>query len=538
MGDGIRNVHALIINGDRAEHHVRNVDRAVSAIRADYASGAATTYLPLRQCHITTATQNAPADVDARIGTTLQDITDGINAIAKRSDDDDHLVVYFTGHGDTGGNGACISTPDGCHSYKALAELINAIPAGSRSILSDTCFGGELLTPFQSPHTEIFSLGSPGETVFCQEASERLWSTTPEVDANSDGVRTLRERIHHAIKGYPFSSHSQHATPEVSRSLSGSTHTKAHRATQAHTVQELGSLIINLTRQGKKVVVMYSADWCPPCKHFTPKFHARAGEHSDPNTVWILAKDVKGSAKGWNSFGVTGYPTVRTYEPEYTDQQVNTIREKEAVTYTSLLNSRMRDLGKIKLRSVSDMAKSRATAQSEQPHRIAVGSRLTSYFSGTPTPHLQDGNMITLGYTWQPINLLGLSIELGYGFSNTAQPDHTGTFIGASDSLTVRFGAKSIVGDLDIDPRMRMEFFVTLLNMDATWLTARHENYVRALPVGAGAQFMITANTNVSMSAVLHFEWVMGLDNTYSETPEQPLSRHGMQSGVHLEMNF
>ena len=88
MGDGIQKKYALIVNGDTEPRHLGNVDRAVTALKKE------------GRYHIAVASPERPASkVDEYTPPEKESLDQLIEGLALRTDDDDLVVVYVTGHG-------------------------------------------------------------------------------------------------------------------------------------------------------------------------------------------------------------------------------------------------------------------------------------------------------------------------------------------------------------------------------------------------------------------------------------------------------
>ncbi len=261
MGDGIQRRFALIINGDTEVRHLRNVDRAVAALRAEgrYEISVASTQTPAQGVE-----HYLPANAE-----NLQQLIQGIH-----SDDDDLIVVYVTGHGGPGDHQeGCVSLSSGCYSYQDLSERLDNLSYGRRVVVTDTCFSGGNVPLFANPRSTVVTQGSAGELVGCQSFAPYFWSRTAP-DSNRDGVRTIRERFNHALQRGRTNTEAQFYEPSEEVGLSGHVASRGRFQTRVVHVSNPRGLQAQLRqlRPGEFALVDFAAPWCRPCRMYRPTF--------------------------------------------------------------------------------------------------------------------------------------------------------------------------------------------------------------------------------------------------------------------------
>ncbi|MCC7343706.1 MAG: HEAT repeat domain-containing protein [Deltaproteobacteria bacterium] len=301
MGDGIQKKYALIVNGDTEARHLGNVDRAVKALRTE------------GSYDISVASPKAPGgavehfEAPSREG--LEKLLSGMKA---QMDDDDLLVVYFTGHGDSGAKGeGCVALPTECLSLSSLSADLKKLSYGKRILVMDNCYSGSGFNLFTDTKTTVVSQGSPGEKVSCQLFSPFFWSDQVP-DADQDGKISVQERFQHAVLKGQSESLLQFYSPEP-LSFSGGVAARPFRTADSKPVEvkngkELKAQLARL-KPGQVALVAFSADWCVPCKSYQPHFEKIA--HQDGGRVLMIhAEGRDGSEEDWAEFGVTSFPTV------------------------------------------------------------------------------------------------------------------------------------------------------------------------------------------------------------------------------------
>ncbi len=301
MGDGIQKKYALIVNGDTEARHLGNVDRAVKALRTE------------GSYDISVASPKAPGGAvehfEAPSREVLEKLLSGMKA---QMDDDDLLVVYFTGHGDSGAKGeGCVALPTECLSLSSLSADLKKLSYGKRILVMDNCYSGSGFNLFTDTKTTVVSQGSPGEKVSCQLFSPFFWSDQVP-DADQDGKISVQERFQHAVLKGQSESLLQFYSPEP-LSFSGGVAARPFRTADGKPVEvkngkELKAQLARL-KPGQVALVAFSADWCVPCKSYQPHFEKIA--HQDGGRVLMIhAEGRDGSEEDWAEFGVTSFPTV------------------------------------------------------------------------------------------------------------------------------------------------------------------------------------------------------------------------------------
>lgn len=301
MGDGIQKKYALIVNGDTEARHLGNVDRAVKALRAEGAYD------------ISVASPKAPGGAvehfEAPNREGLEKLLSGMKA---QMDDDDLLVVYFTGHGDSGAKGeGCVALPAECLSLNSLSTDLKKLSYGKRILVMDNCYSGSGFNLFTDAKTTVVSQGSPGEKVSCQLFSPFFWSDQVP-DADQDGKISVQERFQHAVLKGQSESLLQFYSPEP-LSFSGGVGARPFKTADGKPVEvasgkELKAQLARL-KPGQVALVSFSADWCVPCKSYQPHFE-KIAKQDGGHVLMIHAEGRGGSEEDWAEYGVSSFPTV------------------------------------------------------------------------------------------------------------------------------------------------------------------------------------------------------------------------------------
>lgn len=300
MTDGIQKKYAIIINGDDADRHLANVDRAVASLKSagDY------------QINVVSPTHPKETDVNYLPATAqaLDQVVEGLGSM----DDDDLLVVYVTGHGDEGEHSeGSIVLSDGPFSLEKLGTNLNQLSYGRRLLFMDQCYGANGIDQFANPKTSILTAGSKGEAVQCSRFSSSFWNLNIP-DTYNDGVITIQERYDYAAVQDPlFASVSQYLNPTDEISLSGQS-VDGQWPKEVKEVSSRSELEAETSqlRHGQLALVTFSADWCGACHAFAPKFEQLAEKYNGRYQMLRL-EGHKGSEKEWSRYyQLEGLPSV------------------------------------------------------------------------------------------------------------------------------------------------------------------------------------------------------------------------------------
>lgn len=301
MGDGIQKKYALIVNGDTEARHLGNVDRAVKALRAE------------GSYDISVASPKTPGGaVEHFEAPNREGLEKLLSGMKSQMDDDDLLVVYFTGHGDSGAKGeGCVALPTECLSLSSLSADLKKLSYGKRILVMDNCYSGSGFNLFTDAKTTVVSQGSPGEKVSCQLFSPFFWSDQVP-DADKDGKISVQERFQHAVLKGQSESLLQFYSPEP-LSFSGGVAARPFQTADGKPVEvsngkELKTQLARL-KPGQVALIAFSADWCVPCKSYQPHFEKIAKQ--DGGRVLVIHAEGKGgSEEDWAEFGIRSFPTV------------------------------------------------------------------------------------------------------------------------------------------------------------------------------------------------------------------------------------
>lgn len=308
MGDGIQKKYALIVNGDQEQRHLDNVDRAQKALLSEDPN-----------YHISVASPKKPSKTPSSFTYTdlksAQKNRNSLNKLIKgiksKMDDDDLFVLYVTGHGNKGKKGeGCIDLGNTCYSLETFAKQLNTLKYGKRFLKFDGCHTGSSFSLFADKRSIVDSLGSTDEVVSCQQSSPYFWSDKV-TDQNSDGIITIQERFQYSNSQGTISSLVQYFNPFPNLSLSGKTAKSSsfsNKVATVHNDRELKKELKKL-QPGQLALVMFSADWCGPCKTYFPTFESLAKKF-DGKYLMIRAEGINGSEEEWKQYGANGYPQV------------------------------------------------------------------------------------------------------------------------------------------------------------------------------------------------------------------------------------
>ena len=299
MGDGITKRVAVIINGDPEKRHLGNVERAIARFQKD----------GFDEVHVVSTKAPSSSTLFTDISNGQQALNTVLDGLRSKLDDDDVLSVYITGHGDLRNGSACVVTPNHCISLLGLAQKLDAIPHGYRTLFMDQCFSGQEAHRFVSPKTTLLAIGSPGETVSCQLFTPEFFSDNVP-DFNNDGIISMRERYEHAVGRYDAST-ALFYSAGLATDLAGHKARKAPFRKETTKVSNKGELAATLRglKPGQLALVNFSADWCKACKPYEPVFDKLA-EQLNGKYLMIQAKGVGGSDEDWQTYGISELPTV------------------------------------------------------------------------------------------------------------------------------------------------------------------------------------------------------------------------------------
>lgn len=164
MGDGVRTTYLIVIQGDKESRHIENVDRAIRCVTAEHSVDREDGALKIAVA----STKKPKKTVDFYRLADEKGVEDLIEDVAKIADDDDHLVVYISGHGgESTWGGSSVNLAGSLYSYEDLMEELGKIRCASRFIYSDTCRSGGAISSFINDKSTVFTLGARGENVSC-----------------------------------------------------------------------------------------------------------------------------------------------------------------------------------------------------------------------------------------------------------------------------------------------------------------------------------------------------------------------------------
>lgn len=291
--------HAVIINGDTEPRHLKNVERSIRALKAEgYTVHVASPNRPTTK--LGSADRYAKADLRG-----IQGLVAGLRGTI---DDNDELVIYTTGHGGTVKERGTLCLTSGCKT-PGIDQALDALPFGRRVVVMDQCFSGNWSRRFtDDPRTLFVAAGSRGEKVCCQNFAPHFWSKRVP-DANRDGVVSWQERYAYAVDRGKGSA----AAPQFVRSpgfQDRGAPSFAPTVTGVTSDADLRAALQKL-RPGQYAAVLFSADWCEPCKVFAPAFAAQAKAFG--GQALFLRTENEALAK---QYGAAAFPTVIWFDGE------------------------------------------------------------------------------------------------------------------------------------------------------------------------------------------------------------------------------
>jgi len=265
VGDGIIRKHAIIINSDTEARHLANVKRAVKAFkRGGYRIHAANPHRP-------------KTGVYRHVIPTRSNVAKLIAGVRKQIDDDDQLVIYNTGHGD---NGKEICLKDGCI-RNPIAKQLDTLPYGQRTVIIDSCYGGNLARFFTNDARTLFvSAGIKGKQVCCNNFAPVFWKNAAALkkkgwDLNKDGVISWQERFAAAYKGHKYAGrlflqskgYKDYGVESGTVAKPAFPSTVTEVSSNAALRQQLKKL-----KPGQYAVFGFSLPGCTGCDDYKPKF--------------------------------------------------------------------------------------------------------------------------------------------------------------------------------------------------------------------------------------------------------------------------
>ncbi|MBI4237254.1 MAG: hypothetical protein HY696_02400 [Deltaproteobacteria bacterium] len=291
--------HAVIINGDTEGRHLENVERSIRTLKAQgYTVHVASPQRP--------TTPLGPDDHYAKAD--LKGIKTLLTGARAQLDDNDELVIYTTGHGDQKKETGSLCLTTGCKT-PGVDQFLDELPYGQRVVVMDQCYSGNWSHRFaDDPRTLFIAAGSKGETVCCQDFAPHFWSSKVP-DLNRDGTASWQERYAYAIA----QGKTKASFPQFVRSagfLDAGRPTFPTTVGDIKTAAELRAALKKL-QPGQYAAVLFSADWCGPCKTFAPAFAAQAKALG--GQVRFLRTENEALAK---QYGATVFPTVMFVDGE------------------------------------------------------------------------------------------------------------------------------------------------------------------------------------------------------------------------------
>lgn len=182
MGDGVCNRLAFVIQDSPDERHQANAELSVSVLE------------PQGYETFVASTGEVP-EADHYVIPTRENIRQQIREIKRRIDDDDELLIYFTGHGTR--EGVCLG--EDCDTQDIFRQL-DEIPYGQRIIIMAQSFSGNWSNIFTNDEkTRFISGGSEGEIADSQFSS-LFWAKDVQ-DFNGDGEVGWDDRFSNAVNG-------------------------------------------------------------------------------------------------------------------------------------------------------------------------------------------------------------------------------------------------------------------------------------------------------------------------------------------------
>src|SRR3989338_2881743 len=307
MGNGITQKIAIIVNGDTdlktSSDNLSNVNLAIKRYQQD---GFNQIYVVSTQAH------RIPQDSSihyTNIHDGQQALDNLLKGLKEKTDDDDVLSIYTTGHGDIHNGRSCIDIPKSCYPIPRLLHQIDQLQYGYRTIFMDQCYSGQEAYRFVNPKTTLLAVGSPGETVSCQLFTPKFFSDLVP-DINRDGIISMRERFEYAIQGYDVSTVLFYS-PGLPTDLAGRQDQVAPFLPQTNKVDNAKALDESLRqlKPGHLALVNFSSEDCAPCREYKPHFEKLATQYKG-NFLMVRAENKHLSQPDWLKYGITTVPAV------------------------------------------------------------------------------------------------------------------------------------------------------------------------------------------------------------------------------------
>ena len=180
---GVRRI-ALVVNGDHAEHHREN---AAVASRNLTAQG--------YEVHtVSHEIHGNGGDSDAALKA-IQKLHDDAEI-----DENDEVVVYFTGHGDLVNGEPGVHLRDRTLFASEFVQDLKDLPCET-TVVMDQCFSGNFAQLFaDEPDLRFIGLSGKGLTDHCRPFAPRFWNPDAKADDNGDGSISWQERFDWATK--------------------------------------------------------------------------------------------------------------------------------------------------------------------------------------------------------------------------------------------------------------------------------------------------------------------------------------------------
>ncbi len=292
--------YAIIINGDTEPRHLKNVDRAVQALESE------------SNFNISVVSPQKPKiAVDQHLGAYASALESLVTGLSKKMDGDDELVIYLTGHGNSGKSGeGCLALEDACYSLSELNQMLSKLPCQRRFLIADACKSGSSLSLFDDNKTTIVTLGAKGENTQCDSFSPFFWSQLGDIDSDKDGWITIQERFDYALQQNPIlisaaQFYSPLKAPE-SRSFSGGVDNTPPFDGQPHDVNNLAEF--NTARAklkpSERALVLFTAPHrCGPCREYdsSGEFTRLAKEYGH-RTLFLRAIETPDTMGEWGDY--------------------------------------------------------------------------------------------------------------------------------------------------------------------------------------------------------------------------------------------
>lgn len=291
--DSMRKI-AIINNGDTEKRHLNNVEHSLAVLeKHDYETFVISPRVPKHaHDHYVPANTSAAMKLVASI----------------KSDDNDEVVLYTTGHGDQDGAHGRV-----CHGLDcdtgALMKAYAKMRAGKRVVIMDQCFSGnELQRYMQHANTLFIAAGSRGENTCCQLFAPPFWSNEAP-DPGGDGVSWL-DRFAFAAAAFPGRS----ATPQFVPLGGYLPNDKPHYNDSVLHVHDEDALYEQLhsARLGTKTFLYFDLPGCGACTDYSPQYEKQAKD-AQGHHLFMRTRNTALAER----FGVTSFPTVVSFDAHH-----------------------------------------------------------------------------------------------------------------------------------------------------------------------------------------------------------------------------